>query len=92
MNQEKLPLLGASPSNLNTSPYVLVIHGGAGTMSKEGSTPEQRADYKAALAEALRAVCIPYLLWLRTFDSGFSYRDIDSSALVGMLSTPRWLL
>ena len=58
MSQEKLLLLGSSPS-----PYVLVIHGGAGTMSKEGSTPEQRADYKAALVEALQAVCIPYLLW-----------------------------
>ncbi|KDQ57733.1 hypothetical protein JAAARDRAFT_47593 [Jaapia argillacea MUCL 33604] len=35
--------------------YVLVIHGGAGTMSKESSTPEQRAKYKAALGDALRA-------------------------------------
>ena len=55
--QEKLPLL-PSPS---PSPYVLVIHGGAGTMSKEGSTPEQRAAYKTALAEALRSVGIPCL-------------------------------
>lgn len=38
--------------------YVLVIHGGAGTMSKEGSTPEQQAAYKAALAEALKSVSI----------------------------------
>jgi beta-aspartyl-peptidase (threonine type) len=60
MSQEKLPLLGSSPLK-PSSPYVLVIHGGAGTMSKEGSTPEQRADYKAALTEALQAVCIPYL-------------------------------
>lgn len=36
--------------------YVLVIHGGAGTMSKEGSTPEQRAAYRAALSEALISV------------------------------------
>jgi beta-aspartyl-peptidase (threonine type) len=38
------------------SHYVLVIHGGAGTMSKEGSTPEQQRAYKAALAQALRSV------------------------------------
>ena len=60
MSQEKLPLLRSSSNT--PGPYVLVIHGGAGTMSREGSTPEQRADYRAALAEALQAVCIPYLL------------------------------
>lgn len=38
--------------------YVLVIHGGAGTMSREGSTPEQQAAYKSALADSLRAVRI----------------------------------
>jgi L-asparaginase / beta-aspartyl-peptidase len=59
MSQEKLHLLSSPPSN--SSPYVLVIHGGAGTMSKEGSTQEQRAAYKAALAEALRAVCLHLL-------------------------------
>jgi beta-aspartyl-peptidase (threonine type) len=35
--------------------YVLVIHGGAGTMIREGSTPEQRATYRAALSRALKA-------------------------------------
>jgi Asparaginase len=35
--------------------YVLVIHGGAGTISKQGSTPEQQAQYKAALRRSLRA-------------------------------------
>lgn len=35
--------------------YVLVIHGGAGTMSKDRSTPELRVKYKAALSAALRA-------------------------------------
>lgn len=35
--------------------YVLVIHGGAGTMSKDGATLEQRAKYKAALRKALEA-------------------------------------
>ncbi|KAG9001517.1 hypothetical protein FRB93_012118 [Tulasnella sp. JGI-2019a] len=33
---------------------VLVIHGGAGTMSKSGSTPEQREKYHTALKESLR--------------------------------------
>lgn len=35
--------------------YVLVIHGGAGTMTRAGSTPEQRAMYRAALVRALEA-------------------------------------
>lgn len=32
-----------------------MIHGGAGTMSRESSTPEKYAEYKFALAQALRA-------------------------------------
>lgn len=35
--------------------YVLVIHGGAGTMNRDGSTPEKRAKYRAALVRALKA-------------------------------------
>ncbi|KAH7888460.1 asparaginase [Phlebopus sp. FC_14] len=35
--------------------YVLVIHGGAGTMDRQGSTPEKRALYRAALARSLKA-------------------------------------
>ncbi|KAJ7675079.1 nucleophile aminohydrolase [Mycena rosella] len=35
--------------------YVLVCHGGAGTMSRKGSTPEQRAAYKAGIRAALEA-------------------------------------
>ena len=35
--------------------YVLVIHGGAETMPKEGATPEQVARYKSALSRALEA-------------------------------------
>ncbi len=34
--------------------YVIVIHGGAGVMSKERMTEEQRAEYKAKLDEALQ--------------------------------------
>ncbi|KAI0780301.1 nucleophile aminohydrolase [Fomes fomentarius] len=35
--------------------FTLVIHGGAGTMDKSWSTPELRAQYKAALSQALLA-------------------------------------
>lgn len=35
--------------------YKLVIHGGAGTISKANTTPEKYAAYKQALAQALRA-------------------------------------
>ncbi|OAX40522.1 N-terminal nucleophile aminohydrolase [Rhizopogon vinicolor AM-OR11-026] len=47
---------GLKPANNSAEPnYVLVIHGGAGTMSREGSTPEQRTAYRAALSRALKA-------------------------------------
>ena len=51
---EKKALLGTRDASKKQR-YTLVIHGGAGTMAKERSTPEQRAQYKAALARALRA-------------------------------------
>lgn len=50
---EKQPLL-LSPDQ--RQPYVLVIHGGAGTILREGSTPEVQAAYKASLRAALEAV------------------------------------
>ncbi|PSR72179.1 hypothetical protein PHLCEN_2v11971 [Hermanssonia centrifuga] len=53
---EKQSLLAHNkPSKHRSDRYVLVIHGGAGTMSKKNSTPEQRAKYKAALSKALQA-------------------------------------
>ncbi|KAG6854047.1 hypothetical protein C0991_011025 [Blastosporella zonata] len=51
---EKQPLQ-PSDSAPSTGRYVLVIHGGAGTMSKAGSTPAQRAVYRAGLRAALEA-------------------------------------
>ncbi|KAG5650196.1 hypothetical protein H0H81_000356 [Sphagnurus paluster] len=51
---EKQPLLEQYTQHKGQR-YVLVIHGGAGTMSKEGSTPEQQAAYKASLRAALEA-------------------------------------
>ncbi|KIP08295.1 hypothetical protein PHLGIDRAFT_104546 [Phlebiopsis gigantea 11061_1 CR5-6] len=52
---EKQALIPRTSSNgpSKKSRQVLVIHGGAGTMSKEGASPEQRARYKAALSRAL---------------------------------------
>ncbi|KAI0373435.1 asparaginase [Pilatotrama ljubarskyi] len=55
-SHEKAPLL--PQKNISSKPrskYTLVIHGGAGTMDKSRSTPELRAQYKAALARALMA-------------------------------------
>lgn len=48
---EKIPLLKSSNKK---GKYVLVIHGGAGTMSKDKSTPDKEAHYKNALNTALR--------------------------------------
>ena len=39
----------------NGHKFVLVIHGGAGTMSRTTATPEKQALYKAALKAALKA-------------------------------------
>ncbi|KAL5485117.1 hypothetical protein ACEPAI_7759 [Sanghuangporus weigelae] len=52
---EKRPLLGQTSSEkivLKAKP-VLIIHGGAGTMTRDGSTPERREAYKKALRVAL---------------------------------------
>lgn len=51
---EKIPLLSTPSHPKKRSKPVLVIHGGAGTFSKSGSTPEQRAKYHTALQNALR--------------------------------------
>ena len=50
---EKSPLLGRSSGTLNSRKPVLVIHGDAGTMTRQGSSPERRELYKAALRQAL---------------------------------------
>ena len=48
---DKTPLLAPT----QPGKFRLVIHGGAGTMDKSRATPEVRAQYKAALREALLA-------------------------------------
>lgn len=52
---EKSPLLISAPA-MGHAKYVLVIHGGAGTITRESSTPEQQANYRSALKESLEAV------------------------------------
>lgn len=52
-SSEKSPLI--QPQVSSGKKPVLVIHGGAGTMSKAGSTPAERQLYKSALAKALLA-------------------------------------
>ena len=42
-------------ANNTQSPIRLVIHGGAGTITKDTITPEQEKEYKAKLTEALNA-------------------------------------
>ena len=50
---EKIPLLSHKPHR--GQKFVLVIHGGAGTMSRATSTPEKQALYRTALKTALEA-------------------------------------
>ena len=51
---EKQTLLTQPPSPPKRPKYTIVIHGGAGTMSRADSTPEKNTAYKTALATALR--------------------------------------
>lgn len=44
-----------SYESATTKNYVLVLHGGAGTMTKAGSSPDQIKLYTAALRAALEA-------------------------------------
>jgi len=50
---DRLPLLPHKPHNGRK--FTLVIHGGAGTISRTSSTPERQALYKTALRAALEA-------------------------------------
>ena len=50
---ESLSVPGLRRANQPASSPVLVIHGGAGTMSRDGSTPEQRDQYIHMLKTSL---------------------------------------
>ena len=43
------------PTVNNQAVYGLVIHGGAGTITKEKMTPEKEAEYRGKIMEALTA-------------------------------------
>lgn len=45
----------AQEQNMSSSPIVIAIHGGAGTILKENLTPELEQEYRAKLEEALRS-------------------------------------
>jgi beta-aspartyl-peptidase (threonine type) len=48
-------LLAAGSGSLGQARWGMVIHGGAGTISREAMTPEREAAYRAGLERALRA-------------------------------------
>ncbi len=48
------PVSNKAPETQNT-PIALVIHGGAGTITREAMTPEREAEIRAALQQALEA-------------------------------------
>lgn len=78
--QEKHPLLLRKP---NRGPYTLVLHGGAGTISKEHTTPEHRAAYQNALSQALLAVSSSSLVEL--VETLTQHRAIRSFTIMAML-------
>ncbi|KAG6820871.1 hypothetical protein H0H93_010215 [Arthromyces matolae] len=69
------------PTTISKPRYVLVIHGGAGTMSKKGSTLAQRAAYKASLRVALTA-------GYRVLSSGGEAMDAVVAAVSAMEDDP----
>ena len=61
--------------------YVLVIHGGAGTITKENMTPEKEKAYKDKLTEALKA-------GYAEIQKGKTSVDAVQSAIVVMENSP----
>ena len=47
-------LLGAFTTSAQTSKIMLVMHGGAGTITRSAMTPEREAQYRSSLEQALR--------------------------------------
>jgi hypothetical protein len=70
-------------------PHVLVIHGGAGTISRADSTLEQQARFKASLSTALEAASNPSSFYYNLLILG--HRVIIFFMLVVKLSM-QWLL
>ncbi|HEX5437726.1 MAG TPA: isoaspartyl peptidase/L-asparaginase [Gemmatimonadaceae bacterium] len=55
MNSDHAPDVASSSTRRRA--FMLVAHGGAGTIRKRVMTPEQRAAYREAMTDALRAGC-----------------------------------
>lgn len=72
--------IGAAETTTASEP-VIAIHGGAGTMTREELTPEQRAAYQAALSDALRA-------GYRVLQDGGAALDAVTAAIVKMEDSP----
>jgi L-asparaginase / beta-aspartyl-peptidase len=54
-DNEKWPLSSKQKHAKDSAKHVLVIHGGAGTILREGASHEQQARYHAGLRAALQA-------------------------------------
>ncbi|NOZ75720.1 MAG: beta-aspartyl-peptidase, partial [FCB group bacterium] len=65
--------LSCSKTNSKEHPYGLVIHGGAGTISRERLTPELEAQIRTKLQEAL--------------DAGYSVLDQGGTSLDAVVAT-----
>ena len=53
--QENIPSMKSTSTPSDRPAYVLLIHGGAGTIRPEGMSPERERAYELAMEEALRA-------------------------------------
>ncbi|MEM6584149.1 MAG: isoaspartyl peptidase/L-asparaginase [Pseudomonadota bacterium] len=65
----------------NAPKWSIAIHGGAGTMAKDKMTPEKRAEYEAALQEALDAGA-------KILAEGGSAMDAVQAAIIPMEDSP----
>lgn len=73
--------VGALSALAQTPDYALVIHGGAGTITRQNMTPEAEADYSAALRDALKA-------GQAVLASGGSALDAVSASILLMEDSP----
>lgn len=76
-----LAALGAAAPVAAKSPLTIVVHGGAGALSKGNYTPEEEAAYRAKLTEALEA-------GYAVLERGGSSLDAIEAAIVLMEDSP----
>ena len=73
----------AEPASPQPARWSIAIHGGAGTMSREAMTPEQEAEYRAALDRALAA-------GIAVLDSGGTALDAVVAGVTTMEDDPHF--